>query len=209
MSTEIKESESINFKGCGTMTNVIEELWKSAFVASFFRSGYLPAPTKFPHDELQHILNTSKYIDYIGGRCMKISLTSWPYLNCKFYDRDTHDGNMKSIRDKLFAFYQVDFSNCGKMIDVVIALWKMASGDKTFKESIYEKLNDFFERNDFSALLSFEDGGTIITDNNIEKIAGVPMSVELSNWPLISSDMFDKLTFSGAMISVRDSMVKK
>lgn len=92
----------VDFSGCGSLADVVEALWANAAVASFFAMTGRTAPAAFPQAEMKEILTSSRdYIDYLGGRCMKISLRSFPVLNSSMFDRDTEKGTMKRVRDTL------------------------------------------------------------------------------------------------------------
>lgn len=92
----------VDFSGCGSLADVVEALWANASVAVFFAMTGRTAPAAFPQAEMNEILTLSRdYIDYLGGRCMKISVGSFPVLNSRGFDRDAGEGTMRRVRDTL------------------------------------------------------------------------------------------------------------
>jgi hypothetical protein len=81
---------------------LILALWEDACIASFFAANFMTPTLKPSIQEIDRILEHSKYIDYLAGRCFKTDFSDMSKVKTDMYNRDAGPDKFENIVKKLY-----------------------------------------------------------------------------------------------------------
>ncbi len=89
---------------------VILELWKNTkYMGLGFHNSKPEISNSDILNEIERLLNSNQYIDYLLGKPIKTNFSNYPYLDSRLYDRDAGSGTMLKVK-QLFSNNITDYN---------------------------------------------------------------------------------------------------